>query len=116
MLAETVILLVCFAYFLCVTAAYSSDMHGPEEEENKEEPPPAEEDKKSEKSKKSKASSKKSEPKAEGDDAGAGEGGEWEEWNLSVEQVWIKYTPRSGAAMQTFWKLGNLKHEYLFNS
>jgi hypothetical protein len=33
MLAETVILLCFFGYFLCVTAAYSEDMHGPEEEE-----------------------------------------------------------------------------------
>jgi hypothetical protein len=39
MLGETVILLCFFAYFLCVTAAYSEDMHGPEQpEEVKEEP------------------------------------------------------------------------------
>merc|ERR1711934_1303426 len=31
MLAETVIMLVMFGYFLCVTAAYSEDMHGPED-------------------------------------------------------------------------------------
>jgi len=33
MLAESVIMLVMFGYFLCVTAAYSSDMNGPEKEE-----------------------------------------------------------------------------------
>jgi hypothetical protein len=33
MLAETVILLCFFGYFLCVTAAYSEDMHGPEQPE-----------------------------------------------------------------------------------
>jgi len=32
MLGESVFLLVCFGYFLCVTAAYSEDMKGPEEE------------------------------------------------------------------------------------
>jgi len=31
MLFESVILLCFFGYFLCVTAAYSEDMHGPEE-------------------------------------------------------------------------------------
>ena len=31
MLGETVFMLVMFGYFLCVTAAYSEDMHGPEE-------------------------------------------------------------------------------------
>jgi len=33
MLAESVILFVFFGYFLCVTAAYSEDMHGPEDAE-----------------------------------------------------------------------------------
>merc|ERR1712216_1058581 len=33
MLAETVFLLCMFGYFLCVTAAYSEDMHGPEQPE-----------------------------------------------------------------------------------
>merc|ERR1711981_483909 len=61
MLAETVILLCFFAYFLCVTAAYSTDMHGPEEEE---------EEKKSEASKGSKGS-KKSQKSAPKDDAPA---------------------------------------------
>merc|ERR1711990_188509 len=32
MLAESVFLLCMFGYFLCVTAAYSEDMHGPEED------------------------------------------------------------------------------------
>lgn len=36
MLGETVFMLCMFGYFLCVTAAYSTDMHGPEEvEDNK---------------------------------------------------------------------------------
>jgi len=50
MLFETVILLVCHGYFLCVTAAYTEDMHGPPEDENKEE------EKKSQASNKSKKS------------------------------------------------------------
>jgi hypothetical protein len=41
MLAETVIMLVMFGYFLCVTAAYSEDMHGPEKEEAAAEEPAA---------------------------------------------------------------------------
>lgn len=32
MLGESVFMLCMFGYFLCVTAAYSEDMHGPEEE------------------------------------------------------------------------------------
>jgi hypothetical protein len=31
MLGESVFMLCMFGYFLCVTAAYSEDMHGPEE-------------------------------------------------------------------------------------
>lgn len=62
MLGETVVMLVMFAYFLCVTVAYADLMHG---EDKKEEDAPvaaADDDKKSEKSKKS-DKSKKSEPK-----------------------------------------------------
>jgi hypothetical protein len=33
MLFESIILLCFFGYFLCVTAAYSEDMHGPEQPE-----------------------------------------------------------------------------------
>ena len=68
MLFETVVLFCFFGYFLCVTAAYSVDMHGPEEEEA-----PAEEDKKSSGSKKS---AKKEDPPKEdapADDAAAGD-------------------------------------------
>jgi len=71
MLGETVFMLCMFGYFLCVTAAYSEDMHGPEEEAK-------EDDAKSSASKKSKAASAKSAKpasasgdKAEGDEAPA---------------------------------------------
>merc|ERR1719326_112209 len=62
MLAETVIMIVFFGYFLCVTAAYSVDMHGPEEDEAAaaSKPPSAQ-------SKKSK------QPSAEGDKPADGE-------------------------------------------
>lgn len=53
MLGETVFMLCMFGYFLCVTAAYSEDMHGPEEEAATEEPVAA--DAASNKSKKSAA-------------------------------------------------------------
>lgn len=36
MMFETVILLCCFAYFLCVVTAYADLMHGPEKEEEPE--------------------------------------------------------------------------------
>ena len=66
MLGETVVMLVMFGYFLCVTAAYSTDMHGPEEEAAAE---PVVDDAASNKSKKSaksaKSASKKSEAPAE---------------------------------------------------
>ena len=74
MLGETVFMLCMFGYFLCVTAAYSADMHGPEEEEAAATPPVVEADVKSNKSKaSSKKSAKKDEPKEEApaDDAGA---------------------------------------------
>jgi len=64
MLAETVIMICFFGYFLCVTAAYSTDMHGPEEEEGAAAPaskPP------SAQSKKSKAPSGEGDKPAEGD-------------------------------------------------
>jgi len=38
MMAETIILLVFFGYFLCVVTAYASVMHGPEEEEGEKKP------------------------------------------------------------------------------
>jgi hypothetical protein len=62
MLFESVILLCFFGYFLCVTAAYSEDMHGPEQpEEEAAAAAPA--------SKPPSAQSKKSkEPSAKGDD------------------------------------------------
>ena len=62
MLFESVILLCFFGYFLCVTAAYSSDMAGPD---TPEEEAAAEEPAKSEKAKSEKA------PSAKGDDAPA---------------------------------------------
>ena len=70
MLGETVFMLCMFGYFLCVTAAYSEDMHGPEEAAA---PPPEEEEPpKSEKSasKKSEGSKKsgESKPKSAGED------------------------------------------------
>jgi len=63
MLGETVFMLCMFGYFLCVTAAYSEDMHGPEEPAAApvEEPPKSEtKSDKSKKTEKSKASEKKS--------------------------------------------------------
>jgi|ERR1711935_26719 len=70
MLAESVIMLVMFGYFLCVTAAYSEDMHGPEDAAVEEVPaskaPSAQ-------SKKSKQPSEKAEAPAEGAE-GAAEG------------------------------------------
>jgi hypothetical protein len=68
MLFESVILLCFFGYFLCVTAAYSEDMHGPEQPEE-EEKPAEDDEKKSEKEDDKKSA--KSEPKEE-----AGEGAE----------------------------------------
>lgn len=59
MLGESVFMFCMFGYFLCVTAAYSEDMHGPAKEEEE-----VAADVKSNKSKgssKSKASAKKSE-------------------------------------------------------
>merc|ERR1719263_2501262 len=69
MLAETVFLLCMFGYFLCVTAAYSEDMHGPEQPE---EAAPVE-DKPASKppSAKSSGSKKAEEPAADGDAAPA---------------------------------------------
>jgi hypothetical protein len=58
MLGETVFMLCMFGYFLCVTAAYSEDMHGPQDEE---------EDKKSSASKASKAKSASGDKEAAGD-------------------------------------------------
>ena len=52
MMFETIILLICFAYFLCVVTAYYSAMHGPEKEPEPEgekkpdEPAPAPEEEK----------------------------------------------------------------------
>jgi len=81
MLFETVILLVCHGYFLCVTAAYTEDMHGPPEDENKED-----EDKKSSASNKTKGSKGS---KAAKDGEAAPAGGDWTKW-FQLEQVWIK--------------------------
>lgn len=39
MLGETVFMLCMFGYFLCVTAAYSEDMHGPAKDPNAEAAP-----------------------------------------------------------------------------
>jgi len=50
MLGETVFMLCAFGYFLCVTAAYSEDMHGPEQPEEAAAPaskPPSAQSKKS---------------------------------------------------------------------
>lgn len=63
MLAETVVMMVFFGYFLCVTATYSEDMHGPEQPE--EETPAEEEKPKSEAPKEDEAP--KEEAAAEGD-------------------------------------------------
>jgi heme/copper-type cytochrome/quinol oxidase subunit 2 len=74
MLFESVILLCFFGYFLCVTAAYSEDMHGPEEtaapveEEKPASKPP------SAKSNKSKAPSGAAEEPAADGAEGAGDG------------------------------------------
>merc|ERR1711990_847298 len=67
MLAESVILICFFGYFLCVTAAYSVDMHGPEEEEG------AEDNKSQASSKGSKKSKASKGEEAKGDDAAAAE-------------------------------------------
>jgi cation transport ATPase len=75
MLAETVIMLVMFGYFLCVTAAYSEDMHGPEDaaapvdEKAASKPPSAQ-------SKKSKQPSEKAEDKPAEDAPAAGDAAE----------------------------------------
>merc|ERR1711934_1073051 len=63
MLAETVFLLCMFGYFLCVTAAYSEDMHGPEQPEEA----PVEEEKPASKP----PSAKSNKPKAPSGDAEA---------------------------------------------
>lgn len=76
MLFESVILLCFFGYFLCVTAAYSEDMHGPEEdpaaaapvEEKPASKPP------SAQSKKSKEPSQQAEEPAAGDAEAPAEG------------------------------------------
>jgi len=81
MLFESVILLCFFGYFLCVTAAYSEDMHGPEEDAAAapvEDKPASRAP--SAQSKKSKQPSQKADEPAEGAEApaegaeGAGEG------------------------------------------
>jgi hypothetical protein len=75
MLGETVFMLCMFGYFLCVTAAYSEDMHGPEEDPNaapvEEEPPKSEKSKKSSDSKKEPSEKKSAAGEApEGEAAG----------------------------------------------
>jgi hypothetical protein len=69
MLFESVILLCFFGYFLCVTAAYSEDMHGPEDAAAAEEAPASKPP--SAQSKKSKQPSKQGDDAAEGDGAAA---------------------------------------------
>lgn len=73
MLAETVILLVFFGYFLCVTAAYSEDMHGPEQAEEPE-AAAASEKAPSAQSKKSKQPSAQADQPAENAEAAPAEG------------------------------------------
>ena len=73
MLGESIFMFCMFGYFLCVTAAYSTDMHGPEED-----PAAAkEEDAKSNATKGSKGSKKSKPASAAGDkpadDAAAGD-------------------------------------------
>merc|ERR1712216_1062036 len=58
MLGEIVFMLCLFGYFLCVTAAYSEDMHGPEKDPNAEEPAAAPVDAASNKTKGSAKSNK----------------------------------------------------------
>jgi len=114
MLGESVFMLCMFGYFLCVTAAYSEDMHGPEEAA--EEPAPVVAD--DAKSNKSKQSSKKSEkaksekaPSAKDDAAAAPEDppAEWgEKWlEINSGQVYFKSSQKDGAAMQSFesWEI-----------
>jgi len=72
MLAETVIMLVMFGYFLCVTAAYSSDMNGPEKEEEAAAPVEAKKAP-SEKAASEKAASQKGDAPAEDAPAAAAE-------------------------------------------
>lgn len=73
MLAETVILLCFFGYFLCVTAAYSEDMHGPEQpEEEAAAPaskPPSAQSKKSKAPSNAEAPAENAEAPAEGEAA-----------------------------------------------
>jgi len=76
MLAETVILMLFFAYFICVTTAYWNGMAGPEEDAAP--AADAEEPKEDEKEPSKKASSKKASEKApsnagEGEPAAGGE-------------------------------------------
>lgn len=71
MLGETVFMLCMFGYFLCVTAAYSEDMHGPPEDEKA-----ADDDKKSSASKKSQKSKASAKGSASGEKAGEGAGEE----------------------------------------
>lgn len=72
MLAETVVMMVFFGYFLCVTATYSEDMHGPEQEEEpavEEEKP--KEDAPKEEAPKEEAPAENAEAPAEGEEAPA---------------------------------------------
>lgn len=69
MLAETVILMCFFAYFICVTTAYWNGMAGPEEDAAAAAPEPEAEEKEPSK----KASSKKASEKPEGDGEAAAE-------------------------------------------
>jgi hypothetical protein len=69
MLAETVLLMCFFAYFICVTTAYWNGMAGPEEDAAAAAPEPEAEEKEPSK----KASSKKPSEKPEGDGEAAAE-------------------------------------------
>merc|ERR1719498_140287 len=80
MLFETVILLCFFGYFLCVTAQYSSDMHGPEgadapqaDEEKPASKPPSAKSNKSKAPSEKAASQKADEPAGDAPADGAAE-------------------------------------------
>lgn len=73
MLAETVILMCWFAYFICVTTAYWNGMAGPEEDADAAPVPEPEAEKEESKKESKKESSKKPSEKPEGEGEAAPE-------------------------------------------
>jgi len=110
MLAETVVMMVFFGYFLCVTATYSEDMHGPEQpeeaapveaEQPKEEAPVEEAPK--EEAAAGDAEAPAGDAEAPAEDAAA----EWDWSDSTFFQVWIKSTHERLADKQSFerWEI-----------